>query len=154
MFIMRCSPFRSIVPCLFEFILMPKSSLQECYMMFTAVTYQIMMFCHFCCIWCVHLMRMSSTCVLCYAMPYLQGCMPCICLMNVVTSTSMQSSSRDIADFRDSKISVIALLIFLCHVSMLLQWDPCFLLVCPVRMFWTHRCALSIHAPVCNYGVP
>ena len=50
-------------------------------------------------------MGMSSICVLIYAMPYLQGCMPCIFLINVVTSTSMQSSSRDIADFRDSEIS-------------------------------------------------
>ena len=36
-----------------------------------------------------------------YAMPSLQGCMPCIFVMNVVTSTCMQSSSHDIADFRD-----------------------------------------------------
>ena len=46
-------------------------------------------------------MDLSSTCVLGYAMPSLQGCMPCIFVINVVPSTSMQSSSRDIADFRD-----------------------------------------------------
>ena len=46
-------------------------------------------------------MNLSPTCVLGYAMPSLQGCMPCIFVINVVTSTSMQSSSRDIADFRD-----------------------------------------------------
>ena len=48
-----------------------------------------------CCIW------SYSTYVLGYAMPSLQGCMPCIFVINVVTSTSMQSSSRDVADFRD-----------------------------------------------------
>ena len=44
-------------------------------------------------------MGMSSTCVLGYAMPSLQGCMPCIFVINVVTSTSMQTRLRDIADF-------------------------------------------------------
>ena len=48
---------------------------------------------------------MSSTCVLGYAMPSLQGCIPYIFVINVVTSTTMQSSSRDIAAFRDSEIS-------------------------------------------------
>ena len=46
-------------------------------------------------------MGTSSTCVLGCAMASLQGCIPCIFVINVVTSTSMQSSSRDIADFRD-----------------------------------------------------
>ena len=64
-------------------------------------SYQIMSICHFCHDYCVLHMDLSSTCVLGYAMPYLQGCMPCIFVINVVTSTSMQSSSRDIADFRD-----------------------------------------------------
>ena len=44
-------------------------------------------------------MSMSSTCVLSYAMPSLQGCMPCIFVINVVTSTSMQTRLRDVADF-------------------------------------------------------
>ena len=44
-------------------------------------------------------MGMSSTCVLKYAMPSLQGCMPCIFVINVVTSTSMQTRLRDVADF-------------------------------------------------------
>ena len=101
MFIVRCSSFNSIVECLFEFILTPKSLVQECYKMFTAATYQIMMFCHFCHIWCVLHMSRRSTCVLVYDMPYLHRCLPCIFVINVVTSTSMQSSLRDIADFRD-----------------------------------------------------
>ena len=46
------------------------------------------------------------------------------------------------------------LLLFCCHVSMCLQRDPCFIWVCLVRMFCIYSCALSIHAPVCNYGVP
>ena len=44
-------------------------------------------------------MGMISTCVLGYAMPSLQGCMPCIFVINVVTSTSMQTRLRDVADF-------------------------------------------------------
>ena len=44
-------------------------------------------------------MGMSSTCVLLYAMPYFQGCMPCILVINVVTSTSMQTRHRDVTEF-------------------------------------------------------
>ena len=80
---------------------MPKLLMQECYKMLVADSYQIMSICHFCHDYRVLHMGMSSTCVLGYAMPSLQGCMTCIFVMNVVTSTSMQSSSRDVADFRD-----------------------------------------------------
>ena len=69
--------------------------------MLVTVSSQIMSICHFCHDYCVLHMAMSSTCVLGYAMPSLQGCMPCIFVTNVVTSTSMQSSSCDVADFRD-----------------------------------------------------
>ena len=44
-------------------------------------------------------MNLSPTCVLLYAMPCLQGCMPYIFFINVVTSTSMQTRHRDVADF-------------------------------------------------------
>ena len=44
-------------------------------------------------------MNLSPTCVLLYAMPSLQGCMPYIFVINVVTSTSMQTRHRDVADF-------------------------------------------------------
>ena len=44
-------------------------------------------------------MRLMSTCVLIYAMPSLQWCLPCIFLINVVASTSMQTRHRDVADF-------------------------------------------------------
>ena len=50
-------------------------------------------------------MGMSSTCVLLYAMPYFQRCMPCIFVISVVTSTSMQSRLRNVSDFRDSDFS-------------------------------------------------
>ena len=41
-------------------------------------------------------MGMIYTCVLVYVMPYLQACLPCIFVINKVTSTSMQSSLCDI----------------------------------------------------------
>ena len=44
-------------------------------------------------------MRLMSTCVLNYAMCSLQRCLPCIFVINVVTSTSMQTRHRDVADF-------------------------------------------------------
>ena len=53
-------------------------------------------------------MRLMSTCVLNYAMSSLQGCMPRIFVINVVTSTSMQTRHRDIADF--SLCSVVILM--------------------------------------------
>ena len=65
-------------------------------------------------------MSMSSTCVLLYAMPFLQRCMPCIFVISVVTSTSMQTRLRDVSDFRDSNFtkSVTAVILLLCiHVA-------------------------------------
>ena len=44
-------------------------------------------------------MRLMSKCVLNYAMSSLQRCLPCIFVINVVTSTSMQTRHRDVADF-------------------------------------------------------
>ena len=40
-----------------------------------------------------------STCVLNYVMSYLYKCLPCIFVNSVMTSTSMQTRHRDIADF-------------------------------------------------------
>ena len=155
MFVSRCSSFCSIVPCSFESMLMPKSLVQECYMLLPAVIYQNLRICYFCCIWCVHLISRSSTCVLMYAMPSLQRCMPCIFLISVVTSTSMQTRLRDVSDFRDLVIFLsLWLLLFCCYVSMWLQRDPCSFWWCLVRKFCRYSCALSIHALVCNYRVP
>ena len=67
--------------------------------MFSAVCYQNELFCHFCHDWCVHPMRLMSTCILIYAMSSLQRFLPCIFVINVVTSTSMQTRHRDVADF-------------------------------------------------------
>ena len=50
-------------------------------------------------------MGMRSTCVLMYAMSSLQRCMPCIFVISVVTSTSMQSRLRNVSDFRDLDFS-------------------------------------------------
>ena len=50
-------------------------------------------------------MGMSSTCVLLYAMPSIQECMPCIFVIYVVTSTSMQTRLRNVSDFRDCDFS-------------------------------------------------
>ena len=44
-------------------------------------------------------MNLSPTYVLNYAMSYLHRCLPCIFVINVVTSTSMQTRHRDVADF-------------------------------------------------------
>ena len=46
-------------------------------------------------------MSRSSTCVLVYAMLSLQRCMPCIFVIYVVTSTSMQTRLRGVSVFRD-----------------------------------------------------
>ena len=94
-----CSSFCSIGPCSFEVTSMPKYVMQKCYMMLVSDSYQNVCICHFCYIHCVHLMGMSSTGVLFYAMPSLQRCLPCIFVINVVTSTSMQTRLRDVADF-------------------------------------------------------
>ena len=50
-------------------------------------------------------------------------------------------------------ILVPVLLLFWCHVNLMLQRDPCLFWDTSVMMFWTYGYALSIHAPVCNYGV-
>ena len=44
-------------------------------------------------------MRLMSSCVLKYVMSSLQMFLPCIFVINVVTSTSMQTRLRDIVDF-------------------------------------------------------
>ena len=50
-------------------------------------------------------------------------------------------------------ILVHVLLLFWWHVNLLLQRDPCIFWDTSVRVFWTYGCSISIHAPVCNYGV-
>ena len=50
-------------------------------------------------------------------------------------------------------ILVPILLLFLCHVNLMLQRDPCLFWDTSVSMFCTYGYDLSIHAPVCIYGV-
>ena len=90
--------FCSIVPCLFEFILMPKSSLQECYMLFTAVTYKNTMICHFLHLMCASYEHELYMCFeLCHA--FFTEVLSMYFLINVGTSTSMQTRLRDVPDF-------------------------------------------------------
>ena len=45
------------------------------------------------------------------------------------------------------------LLLFWCHVNLMLQRDPCIFWDTSVRMFWTYGYYLSIHAPGCIYSL-
>ena len=49
-------------------------------------------------------------------------------------------------------ILVPVLLLFWCHVNLMLQRDPCIFWRCSVRMFCRYCGALSIHVFICNYG--
>ena len=110
----------------FELILFPEMLLEEGYVMIMSDLFEQMAFCHCCHDYCVHDMILSSTCVLINAMPSLQGCMPCIFVIFVVTSTSMQSSLLGDADFRDLEFhQVLVLLLLLCYMFMLFPSDPC-----------------------------
>ena len=52
-------------------------------------------------------MRLMSTCVLIYAMYNLQRCLPYIFVINMVTSTSMQTRHRDVADFSPCSVVIL-----------------------------------------------
>ena len=64
-------------------------------------------------------MRLMSTCILNYVMSSLHGCMPCIFVISVVTSTSMQTRLRDVSDSRDLMIlpSVTAIILLPCKLD-------------------------------------
>ena len=55
--------------------------------MLTCWDYYNLLFCHFRCILCVHLLRMMSTCFRSIFMPSLQWCNPCIFLSLVVSAS-------------------------------------------------------------------
>ena len=99
MFVSESTSFHLIASFSFEFILMPEMLLEEGFILLVSDSYQNELFCHFCHDWCVHPMRLMSTCVLIYAMSSLHRCLPRIFVINVVTSTSMQTRLRDVADF-------------------------------------------------------
>ena len=143
---MRCSSFHYIVPCFFEIILMPESSLQECYMMLSAVCYQNLVICLFHCILCVHPMSMSSTCVFSYIMPSLQWCHPCIFVILVLSASSSWSRVLAVAVFLTDSV------IIWCYVNLLLQAILCLIWRCSLRIFCYKCHSLSIHAPGCIYS--
>ena len=123
-------------------------------MMLSAVCYQNLLICHFCCILCVHPMSINSRCVLDLIMPYLQWFLACILVIYVVTSTSMQSRLRDVADFCDLVISAKSVsVIFCCHVNLLLQVSLCIIWRCSLKMFCYTCHAISIHAPGSIYSL-
>ena len=68
-----------------------------------------MLICHFCHVWCVHPMRLMSTCVLNYIIPSLQGCNPCIFASCVVSVSSLLSRA----------LAVAVLLGWICYFVML-----------------------------------
>ena len=77
-----------------------------------------------------------------YAMPSFHWSMPCIFLISVVTSTSMQTRLRNVSDFRDLAISPsLCLLLFCCHVNLMLQRDPFLFWRCSIRMFCRYFCS-------------
>ena len=78
---------------------MPEMLLEDGFRSLVPESYQHELFCHFCHDLCVHPMNLSPTCELNFAMPSFQGCMPCIFVINVVTSTSMRTRLCDNADF-------------------------------------------------------
>ena len=126
MFVSTSKSFHLIASFSFELILMPEMPLEEGYVMNLSDLFQQMAFCHFCHDLCGHAMILSSTCVLLYAMPSLQRCLPCIFLIFVATSTSLRSSVIGNADFRDLEfLQVLVLILSLCHMFMLFTSDPC-----------------------------
>ena len=126
---------------------MPESLLQECYIMLVSDSYQNVCICHFCYIYCVHLMGMSSIGVLFYAMSSLQRCLPCIFVINVVTSTSMQTRLRDNADFSSCSAvtfmpckhdaTVISMLVLKYFSKEILNIWLCSIHSCPCLHLWS-----------------
>ena len=101
MFVSESRSFHLTASFSFEFILMPEMLLEECYLRYFSDLLLHLDICHFCHDYCVHVMPMSSTYVLLRVLPSFQRCNPCIFVMCVVTSTSLQSEALGNADFRD-----------------------------------------------------
>ena len=101
MFVLESTSFQYIASFSFEFIWMPDMLLEECYLRYLSDLLFHLDICHFCHDYCVHDMLMSSTYVLVGVLPSFQRCNPCIFVIYVVTSTSLQSEAFVNADFRD-----------------------------------------------------
>ena len=69
-----------------------------------------LLICHFCCILCVHLMSMMSTCFRRIFMPSLQGRSPCIFIWPVVSASSLWSGLL--------AVNFLSSLFLSCHVAM------------------------------------
>ena len=111
MFVSESTSFHLIASFSFGLILLPKMLLEESYLSYLLDLLHQIAICHFCHDYCVHDMPMSSTYVLLRVLPSFQRCNPCIFVMCVVTSTSLQSGAFVNADFRD--------------MFMLFPSDPC-----------------------------
>ena len=126
---------------------MPEMLLEECILMLIRWNYYNMLICHFFHDWCVHPMRLMSKCVLIYAMPSFQGCIPCIFVSCVLTVSSLLSRVVAVAVFLTDFV------IFCCYINMLLLIILCIIWRCPINMFWSTCHALSIHTLGCNYSL-
>ena len=80
---------------------MPKMLLEEGYLGYLSDLLLHLEICHFCHDYCVHVMPMSSTYVLLRVLSSFQRCNPCIFVISVVSSTSLESETLGNADFRD-----------------------------------------------------
>ena len=147
MFFSTSTSFHSIASFSFELILMPEMLLEECMLMLICWNCYNMLICHFCHVWCVHPMRLMSTCMLIYAMPYFQGCQPCIFVSCVLSASSLLSRLVAVAVFLTDSV------IFCCYVNLLLQVILCIIWRCSLRMFCYTCHAISIHAPRCIYSL-
>ena len=85
---------------------MPEMLLEEGYLRYLLDLLLHLAFCHFCHDYCVHGMPMSSTYVLLRVLSSFQRCNPCIFVMCVVTSASLQSGALANSVFRDLVISL------------------------------------------------
>src|SRR3954467_6279954 len=82
-------------------------------MMLTVVCYQNMLTCYFYIYLCDFLLSMKSTCVMGYVMPSLLWCNPFFMICHVLIVSSLQSSLRDVADFRDLEFRSLSAIIFM-----------------------------------------
>ena len=139
--------FHSIASFSFELILMPEMLLEECMLMLICWNCYNLLFYHFCHDWCVHPVRLMSTCMLIYAMPYFQWCQPCIFVSCVLSASSLLSRVVAAAVFLADSV------IFCCYVNMLLLIMLCIIWRCSINMFWYTCLALSIYALGCNYSL-
>ena len=101
MFTSESTSFHSIASFSFEFILMHEMLLEEGYLRYLSDLLLHLDICHFFHDYCVHDMPLSSTYALLRVLSSFQRCNPCIFLMCVVSSTSLESGALGNPDFSD-----------------------------------------------------